>query len=121
MGLPLSDVAVEIERGWHKVYLAFGSNMGDRRKYIEDAIEELRNLEDCKVGKVSDILETEPYGGVAEGAFFNGCLELRTLYTPEELLEKLHAIEAHGNRERKIDVYKRQMRMWMEHIFQRCF
>ena len=98
VGLPLSDVAVEIERGWHKVYLAFGSNMGDRRKYIEDAIEELRNLEDCKVGKVSDILETEPYGGVAEGAFFNGCLELRTLYTPEELLEKLHAIEAHGNR-----------------------
>lgn len=102
VGLPLSDVAVEIERGWHKVYLAFGSNMGDRRKYIEDAVEELRNLEDCKVGKVSDILETEPYGGVAEGAFFNGCLELRTLYTPEELLEKLHAIEAHGNRERKM-------------------
>lgn len=102
VGLPLSDVAVEIERGWHKVYLAFGSNMGDRRKYIEDAVEELRNLEDCKVGKVSDILETEPYGGVAEGAFFNGCLELHTLYTPEELLEKLHAIEAHGNRERKM-------------------
>ena len=100
VGLPLSDVAVEIERGWHKVYLAFGSNMGDRRKYIEDAIEELRNLEDCKVGRISDILETEPYGGVAEGAFFNGCLELRTLYTPEELLEKLHTIEAHGNRER---------------------
>ena len=102
VGLPLSDVAVEIERGWHKVYLAFGSNMGDRRKYIEDAVEELRNLEDCKVGRISDILETEPYGGVAEGAFFNGCLELRTLYTPEELLEKLHAIEAHGNRERKM-------------------
>ena len=37
VGLPLSDVAVEIERGWHKVYLAFGSNMGDRRKYIKDA------------------------------------------------------------------------------------
>ena len=44
VGLPLSDVAVEIERGWHKVYLAFGSNMGDRRKYIEDAVEELHQL-----------------------------------------------------------------------------
>ena len=36
VGLPLKTVAVEITRGWHTAYVAFGSNMGDKKKYLDN-------------------------------------------------------------------------------------
>lgn len=102
IGLPIADVAVRIERGWHKAYIALGSNMGDRRGYIEQGIRELEALPECRVIRISELIETEPYGGVEQEPFLNGCLELDTLFTPEELLERLHEIEAHAGRTREI-------------------
>lgn len=102
IGLPIADVAVRIDRGWHKAYLSFGSNMGDKRGYIDRAIRELRELPDCRVGQVSEVIETEPYGMVEQDKFLNGCLELETLLSPEELLEQLHGIEAHAGRNREV-------------------
>ena len=43
---------------------------------------------------------TKPYGGVEQDDFLNACLILKTLLTPEELLEKLHEIEQSAHRER---------------------
>ena len=57
---------------------------------------------DCRVTKVSSYLVTAPYGGVEQDDFLNGALELRTLLTPEELLQKLHAIEGAAGRERLV-------------------
>ena len=34
IALEFGSVSVEIVRGWHEAYIAFGSNMGDREKYI---------------------------------------------------------------------------------------
>ena len=31
IGLPLENISVEISRGWHKVYLSVGSNLGERQ------------------------------------------------------------------------------------------
>lgn len=45
---------------------------------------------------------TEPYGGVEQDDFLNACLILKTLISPEELLEKLHEIEKEAHRERII-------------------
>ena len=50
----------------------------------------LADTEDCIVEQVSDYLVTEPYGGVEQDVFLNGALKLRTLLTPEELLDRLH-------------------------------
>ena len=50
--------------------------------------------------RVSDLLVTKPYGGVEQDDFVNGAIALQTLLTPQELLEKLHEIEQHANRER---------------------
>ena len=102
VGLPLDTVAVEITRGWHTAYVAFGSNLGDKKKYIDDGIQGLRNTPDCEVEAVSEYLVTEPYGGVEQDEFLNGALRLRTLLTPEELLDRLHELEAAANRERII-------------------
>ena len=39
VGLPLETVAVEITRGWHTAYVAFGSNLGDKKKFLDDGIQ----------------------------------------------------------------------------------
>lgn len=90
VGLPLETVAVEITRGWHTAYVAFGSNLGDKKKFLDDGIQRLRTTPSCEVEAVSEYLVTEPYGGVEQDEFLNGVLKLRTLLTPEELLDRLH-------------------------------
>ncbi len=89
VGLPLRTVSVEIRRSRHTVYIALGSNMGDKRNYILEAVK-----------KVSDFIRTEPYGVTEQDEFLNGVLEMETLLTPQELLAQLHRIEAEANRER---------------------
>lgn len=100
--LPMDTVAVVIQRGWHRVYLSIGSNMGDREGYLDFAIDQLNALPDTKVTAVSDYLETEPYGDVEQDDFLNGALELETLKTPEELLETAMQIEREAHRERLV-------------------
>ena len=102
VGLPLESVSVEIERGWHTAYLALGSNLGEKENYLDVAVEKLCQLPKCKVTRVSEWLVTKPYGGVQQDDFLNGCLEMRTLLTPEELLKEMHRIEAEAGRERLI-------------------
>ena len=100
IGLPLKTVSVEIERGWHTAYIALGSNMGDREKYLDDAVRAMDSIRGCTVKKISHFIETPPYGVTDQADFLNGCLELRTLLTPGELLEELHRIEQDAGRER---------------------
>ncbi len=102
IGLPLKDVAVDITRSWHCVYLSFGSNMGNREQYISQGIEQLAAMPECHVEKMSGLIETSPYGDVKQEDFLNGCLQLQTLFTPEELLDKLHEIEHSAKRKRVI-------------------
>ena len=102
VGLPLKTVAVEITRSWHTAYVAFGSNMGDKKKYLDDGIRGLGETKGCQVEAVSEYLVTEPYGGVEQDEFLNGVLRLRTLLPPEELLDRLHELEQEANRERII-------------------
>ena len=96
------SVSVKIYRGWHKTYIAFGSNMGDSPKLIADAINGLKQDTRCRVKKVSDTIITKPYGGVQQDDFYNGVLEMDTLYSPAELLGKLHELEQGAGRERKV-------------------
>jgi dihydroneopterin aldolase/2-amino-4-hydroxy-6-hydroxymethyldihydropteridine diphosphokinase len=100
IGLPLETVSVAIRRGWHTAYVALGSNLGDKKGYLDMAVEMLGAKPDCRVTKVSEYLVTAPYGGVEQDDFLNGALELRTLLTPEELLDRLHEIEQAAGRER---------------------
>ena len=102
VGLPLKTVSVKITRFWHTAYLGLGSNLGDKKAYLEQGIQALREDRDCRVLQVSSFLETEPYGGVEQDRFLNACLSLKTLLRPEELLELLHKIEHQAHRERLI-------------------
>lgn len=95
-------VAVEITRKWHTVYLSLGTNMGDKKKNLLEAIERIGKLENTKVTVQSTILETEPFGYTEQDMFLNACIEIKTLFTPQELLEKLLNIELEMGRVRTI-------------------
>lgn len=98
----LKTVSVEIIRGRHTAYIALGSNMGDREKYIKDAVKKLGEIRGCRVRQVSELIETAPYGVTDQDDFLNGCLELETLLPPGELLGELNRIESGAGRERKV-------------------
>ena len=100
VGLPLKTVSVKISRFWHTAYLGLGSNLGDKKGYLDNAVRSLDEAKGCHVERVSSYQVTKPYGGVEQDDFLNACLILKTLLTPEELLEKLHKIEQSAHRER---------------------
>ncbi len=100
--LPFGNVAVSVSRKWNKAYLSIGSNIGDREAYLNQAIDSLYDDDNCRVLAMSKFIETEPYGPVEQDNFLNGCLEIETLYSPLELLEKVNQIESEAGRTREI-------------------
>lgn len=102
VGLPVEFVAVEIERRWHTAYVALGSNIGDTKKYLDEAVEALNSIRGIRVTKSADYIVTKPYGVTEQDDFLNGCVEVETLLRPEELLLELHRIEQAAGRERII-------------------
>lgn len=102
IGLPIKTAGVSTELRWHKAYIALGSNMGDKQKYIDDAVKALDSAKGCRVEKVSDMIVTKPYGNVQQDDFLNGALCLKTYLEPHTLLKLLNEIEASAHRERLV-------------------
>ncbi|MBO4863396.1 MAG: 2-amino-4-hydroxy-6-hydroxymethyldihydropteridine diphosphokinase [Eubacterium sp.] len=96
------DVSVEITRSKHKAFLGLGSNLGDREKYLDMAIEELGRDSAITVKKISSFIETEPYGPVEQPDFLNGVIEVETTLEADELLSIINDIEQEAGRERII-------------------
>ena len=66
------------------VYIALGSNLGDRRSNLLDAISQLRQK--VVIEKISALYETEPAYVTDQPRFYNMVLRGRTHLTPQELL-----------------------------------
>lgn len=99
--LRLDCPTIEVERGYHDVYLSFGSNMGDKKKYINDAIDTLSIDSKISSFKCADLIETKPYGKTDQDDFVNTVLYIRTLYTPNELLKVCNTLEDNAGRVRE--------------------
>ncbi len=113
VNLEFSSVAAAISLQRERAYLSIGSNMGDRKKYLDTAIEKLKNVRGVVVEKVSSYLANAPYGGVADGEFLNCAVQVSTFLSPENLLLEIHRIEEEcervrdkrwGNRTLDIDI-----------------
>lgn len=102
IGLPFENVAVSISKEWTKAYLSIGSNIGDKEAYLNQAVDSLYDDPNCRVLQVSKYIETKPYGPVEQDNFLNGCVEIETIYTPDELLAAVNNIEKQANRTREI-------------------
>lgn len=83
------------------VYLAFGSNIGDRLSYIVKSICLLAERE-IELLSLSSIYETEPYGYTEQEPFLN-CVGLFDFSgTPEELLKRTMSVEKLLGRKREM-------------------
>ncbi|MBO6015784.1 MAG: 2-amino-4-hydroxy-6-hydroxymethyldihydropteridine diphosphokinase [Lachnospiraceae bacterium] len=96
------NVSVKIRRMWHTVYIGLGSNMGNRKQYIQSGIDALEDNHYCRVINVSEMIETKPYGYLEQDDFINGVVKIETLLSPQILLDLLHKIEDDQGRERLI-------------------
>jgi 2-amino-4-hydroxy-6-hydroxymethyldihydropteridine diphosphokinase len=83
----------------HRVYIGIGSNLGDRRANIVEAIERMGQLAGTRVVRTSSLYESEPLGD-AKTWFVNGVIELDTEQAPDPLLKMLLAIEEAMGRKR---------------------
>ena len=95
-------VAVEIERKWNKVYIAAGSNLGNKEETLKEAIDKIDKRKDCVVTKVSNFYTTDPVGYEDQDQFVNCVFEINTLQTPSELMDTLLEVEKDFKRERII-------------------
>lgn len=100
--MKFNNVSLKVKRSRHIAYISFGSNMGDREAYIDSAIDNLEADECITILDRSSLIETKPYGYAEQDNFLNGILKIKTLYSPEELLARLHIEENLAKRERLI-------------------
>ena len=75
------------------VYLALGSNIGDREANLREAVRRLSES-GIHVSKRSSIYETEPVDYLDQPWFLNCVLEAETELKPHALLQSLRAIES---------------------------
>lgn len=80
-------------------YIALGTNLGDKRRQLENALAALQQA-GVTVRRVSPFIETEPYGVTDQPAFLNGVCEVETTLSPQELLAILLKIETQQGRVR---------------------
>ncbi len=75
------------------VYIALGSNVGDRYHNLREALRLLKEA-DIRIQKSSSIYETEPVDYLEQAWFLNAALEAQTDLPALDLLHKLRAIES---------------------------
>ena len=77
-----------------RVLLALGSNLGDRRRYLREAIDSL-----ASVTAVSGVYETEPMGGPGgQGPYLNVVVAIESDASPRTLLGMCRRLEAAAGR-----------------------
>ena len=80
-----------------RALLGLGSNLGDRRQHLRDAVAALPG-----VVQVSPVYETNPVGGPEQDPYLNLVVEMDTDLGPRALLELCHSLERQAGRVRRV-------------------
>ncbi|MFR6470799.1 MAG: 2-amino-4-hydroxy-6-hydroxymethyldihydropteridine diphosphokinase [Turicibacter sanguinis] len=83
-------------------YLSLGSNIGDKKKYLYDAIKLLDGDKGIRIVKLSSLYETSPWGYTEQDLFMNLVVLIETSLSPVELLDCCQFIEQELGRVRLI-------------------
>jgi 2-amino-4-hydroxy-6-hydroxymethyldihydropteridine diphosphokinase len=82
------------------VYLGLGTNLGNREKNINVAVDNIRKL----IGKqlsLSTLYKTEPWGYTSENMYVNAVISIETKLTPQQILTATQNIERKMGRAKK--------------------
>lgn len=87
-----------------RVFLSLGSNLGDRRRYLDDALRQLAAEATVRVVACSPVYETEPWPEervAQDRRYLNCAVEIETDLPPRRLLRLIQTIEALAGRVRE--------------------
>lgn len=76
-----------------RVFLGLGSNVGDRESNLNQAIEQLAKNDMIELVNLSSFIETKAVSNSPQPDYLNAVIEIRTLLTPEELMEFTQKVE----------------------------
>jgi len=92
------------------IFIALGSNVGDRELNLLRAVAEIARIPAAKVTALSPFYDTEPVGMGAADNFLNAVLRLESSLLPDDLLRELLRIERESfQRQRSSCVAPRRM------------
>lgn len=83
-----------------EIYIALGSNLGDRAANLLRAVSLLKQR-GVKIIKISDFMETEPYGVTDQPLFLNAAAQVSTTLEPLPLLKVMLQVEQDMGRVRQ--------------------
>jgi deoxyguanosine kinase len=82
-------------------YIGLGSNLGDRKNFIEKAVQLLRETPDITVERISSVVETKPLSDAEQPKYLNCVAEIKTSLSAENLHQQMVHIENTLGRQRK--------------------
>ena len=77
----------------NRAFLSLGSNMGNKRGYLEAAIKDLRAVSTIEVLAVSSFYQNPAVGEIEQDDFVNAVVYIDTALTPHQLLWQGNQIE----------------------------
>ena len=83
-------------------YISVGSNIGNRRQFIDDAYHALSIHPEVHSITSSTIIETEPWGYTEQDVFLNAVWCVSSSLEPHDLLDVLQSLECEAQRKRDI-------------------
>lgn len=86
----------------NRAFIGLGSNMGDRYRYLNQAVRLLSEHPSIQLVNYSSIYETDPVGYEEQEQFLNMVIEVKTSLRPDELLDECLATEQKFGRKRDI-------------------
>jgi 2-amino-4-hydroxy-6-hydroxymethyldihydropteridine diphosphokinase len=81
-----------------RVFVALGSNLGDREAHLRRARARLAGLPRTRLLAATRVEETAPLGSIPQGPYLNQMVLLETALQPRALLEHCLAIERESGR-----------------------
>ncbi len=83
-----------------RAYLGLGSNLGERLRHLQFAVDELARHAGIEIIAVSRVYETAPVGGPPQGPYLNAVVAVDTDLDPNELLHECQLVEERAERVR---------------------
>ena len=98
------------------VYFSLGTNLGDRIINLQEAIKAIRN-EIGPIASCSSVYESEAVGFESSDKFYNICIKVTTDQDPNEILNRINAIETELGRERNPNIRYSSRKIDIDIIF----
>lgn len=95
-----TDVTLTVVRKRVMAYLGLGSNMGEKKEYLDMVIDEINSHPHMTLKAQSTYITTPPYGVTDQPDFLNGVVKIETYLSPMELLKFAQSIEEKSGRVR---------------------